>query len=55
MSVWPFENDLNGKVGGRMKRMLAVSALTMAVLSLALGQISGTKANYSNQKDDSVE
>lgn len=38
-----------------MKRMLAVSALTMAVLSLALGQISGTKANYSNQKDDSVE
>ena len=38
-----------------MKRMLAVAALTMAASSLALGQITGKKANYSNQKSDSVE
>jgi ketosteroid isomerase-like protein len=38
-----------------MKRMLAVAALTMAASSLALGQITGKKANYSNQKGDSVE
>ena len=36
-----------------MKRMLAVSALTMAASFLALGQM--TKANDSNQKGDSVE
>ena len=38
-----------------MKRMLAVAALTMAASSLALGQMTGKKANYSNQKADSVE
>jgi ketosteroid isomerase-like protein len=38
-----------------MKRMLAVAALTMAASSLALGQMTGRKANYSNQKGDSVE
>jgi ketosteroid isomerase-like protein len=38
-----------------MKRMLAVAALTMAASSLVLGQITGKKANYSNQKGDSVE
>ena len=38
-----------------MKRMLAVAALTMAASSLALGQMTGKKANYSNQKGDSVE
>lgn len=38
-----------------MKRMLAVAALTMAASSLALGQMSGKKANHSNQKGDSVE
>ena len=38
-----------------MKRMLAVAALTMAASSLALGQTPGKKANYSNQKGDSVE
>jgi len=38
-----------------MKRMLAVAALTMAVLSLALGQMTSKKANYSYQKDDNVE
>jgi len=35
--------------------MLAVAALTMAASSLALGQMSGKKANHSNQKGDSVE
>ena len=38
-----------------MKRMLAVAALTVAASSLALGQITGKKANYANQKVDSVE
>jgi ketosteroid isomerase-like protein len=38
-----------------MKRMLAVATLTMAASSLALGQMTGKKANYSNQKGDSVE
>ena len=38
-----------------MKRMLAVAALTMAASSLALGQMAGKKANYANQKGDSVE
>jgi len=38
-----------------MKRMLAVAALTMAASSLALGQMTGKKANYSNQKGNSVE
>jgi len=38
-----------------MKRMFVVAALTMVVSSLALGQIAGKKANYSNQKSDSVE
>jgi uncharacterized protein (TIGR02246 family) len=38
-----------------MKRMLAVAALTMAASSLALGQLTGKKANYSNQKSDGVE
>ena len=38
-----------------MKRMLAVAALTMAASSLALGQMTGKKANYANQKADSVE
>jgi ketosteroid isomerase-like protein len=38
-----------------MKRMLAVAALTMAASSLALGQMTGKKANYANQKGDSVE
>ena len=38
-----------------MKRMLVVAALTMAASSLALGQMTGKKANYSNQKGDSVE
>ena len=38
-----------------MKRMLAVAALTMAASSLALGQMTGKKANYFNQKGDSVE
>ena len=38
-----------------MKRMLAVAALTMAASSLALGQMTGKKGNYSNQKGDSVE
>jgi ketosteroid isomerase-like protein len=38
-----------------MKRMLALAALTMAASSLALGQMTGKKANYSNQKVDSVE
>lgn len=38
-----------------MKRMLGVAALTMAVSSLAFGQMTGKKANYSNQKGDSVE
>ncbi|HKZ77234.1 MAG TPA: nuclear transport factor 2 family protein [Pyrinomonadaceae bacterium] len=37
-----------------MKRMLAVATLTMAASSLALGQMSA-KANYHNQKTDSVE
>src|ERR1700730_14032223 len=35
--------------------MLAVAALTMAAASLALGQMTGKKANYANQKVDSVE
>ncbi len=38
-----------------MKRMLAVAALTMAASSLALGQMTSKKANYANQKVDSVE
>jgi len=38
-----------------MKRMLAVAALTMAASSLALGQMTGKKANYANQKVDNVE
>ncbi len=38
-----------------MKRMLAVAALTMAASSLALGQMTGKRVNYSNQKGDSVE
>jgi ketosteroid isomerase-like protein len=38
-----------------MKRMLAFAALTMAASSLALGQMTGKKVNYSNQKGDSVE
>ena len=38
-----------------MKRILAFAALTMAASSLALGQMTGKKANYSNQKGDSVE
>lgn len=38
-----------------MKRMLAVATLTMAVSSLALGHMTGKKANYSIQKGDSVE
>ena len=38
-----------------MKRMLVVAALTMAASSLALGQMTGKKANYANQKVDSVE
>jgi len=38
-----------------MKRMLAVAALTIAASSLALGQMTGRKANYSNQKGDKVE
>ena len=38
-----------------MKRMLAVAILTMAASSLALGQMTGKKANYANQKGDSVE
>ena|ERR1700730_1184825 len=38
-----------------MKRMLAVAALTMAASSLALGQMTGKKAHYSNQTGDSVE
>src|SRR6266498_3434307 len=37
-----------------MKRMLAVAALTMAASSLALGQMTGKRVNYSNQKGDSV-
>jgi len=35
--------------------MLAVAALTMAASSLALGQMTGKKGNYSNQKGDNVE
>jgi ketosteroid isomerase-like protein len=38
-----------------MKRMLVVAALTMAASSLALGQMIGKKANYSNQKGDSLQ
>lgn len=38
-----------------MKRMLAVAAVTMAASSLALGQMTGKKANYFSQKGDSVE
>ncbi len=38
-----------------MKRMLAVAVLTIAASSLALGQMTGKKANYANQKGDSVE
>ena len=38
-----------------MKRMLAVAALTIAASSLALGQMTSKKANYANQKGDSVE
>jgi ketosteroid isomerase-like protein len=38
-----------------MKRMLAVAVLTMAASSLALGQMTGRKSNYSSQKDNSVE
>ncbi len=38
-----------------MKRMLAVAALTVAASSLALGQITGKKADYANQKTDSAE
>jgi len=38
-----------------MKRMVAVAALTMAASSLAIGQMTGKKVNYSNQKGDSVE
>jgi len=38
-----------------MKRMLVVAALTMAASSLALGQMSGKKANYANQQVESVE
>jgi ketosteroid isomerase-like protein len=38
-----------------MKRMLVVAALTMAASSLALGQMTGKKANDTNQKADSVE
>jgi ketosteroid isomerase-like protein len=35
--------------------MLAVAAMTMAVSSVALGQMTGRKANYANQKGDNVE
>src|SRR6266478_1663710 len=35
--------------------MLALPVLAMLVSSLALGQMTGKKANYSNQKADSVE
>jgi ketosteroid isomerase-like protein len=38
-----------------MKRMLTVAILTMAASSLAFGQMTGKKANYANQKGDSVE
>ena len=38
-----------------MKRMLAIAALTMTVSSLAIGQMTGNKANSSNQKGNSVE
>ena len=38
-----------------MKRIFAVAALAMAASSLALGQMTGTKANYSNQKSEGVE
>ena len=38
-----------------MKRMLAVAAMTIAASYLAFGQMTGKKANYSNQKGDSVE
>jgi uncharacterized protein (TIGR02246 family) len=38
-----------------MKRMFAVAALIIAASSFALGQMTGRKANYSSQKDDSVE
>jgi len=38
-----------------MKRIFAVAALTMAASSLALGQMTGKKANYSNQKSEGVE
>jgi len=35
--------------------MFAVAALMIAASSLALGQMTGKKANYSNQKSDSAE
>ncbi len=38
-----------------MKRMLAIAALTMTASSLALGQMTGNKANSANQKGNSVE
>ena len=38
-----------------MKRIFAVAALIVAASSLAFSQMTGQKANYSNQKSDSVE
>jgi uncharacterized protein (TIGR02246 family) len=38
-----------------MKRILAVAALMIAASSVALGQITGRKANHSIQKSESVE
>ena len=38
-----------------MKRMLAFAALTMAASSLAFGQMTGKKVNYSKQKGDSLQ
>jgi ketosteroid isomerase-like protein len=55
MSVYPFDNSLEGEKGGCMKRMLAVAAMTMVTISLAFGQVTNKKANYSNKKGDSVE
>src|SRR5687767_4457534 len=38
-----------------MKQMLAVAALTLTMLSLALGQMTSKKANYYYQKENIVE
>jgi ketosteroid isomerase-like protein len=50
-----FTNACKEEKGGLMKLRLALATLTIAASSLAFGQVTGKKANHSNQTGDSVE